>query len=356
MSLELASLHNQAYDLSETRISLNDVTIYNASSLKDKAGTFIDTSKDMDLYEEFDSRVAGIGGGNNILDGTVNYIAQPVEAPVLVEIQQHDGQSVSLDLTSDVAEAKNQQDLHPETIEMDVDAVNPDATGVLYSSSTVDVIRNGTDDQTTGVLQVAAGITNEVDVTPQIEAPVTTTDHQLDVRSVEIDVDAADKKDHNIDIDVVHVDVTEEISSRQTEICGSVQVETEFHTGVTHTESVYPTTMSVDIGACGTYNLSDEHALDKAEQNEQAVIEEDMLLYAAGEYNVNNLETGGVYDMEDVPKSLDPVMADVDPRNSIHTGNTKEFDVDQVDYNVSLLHNCYHVSSLVVVACLIIFK
>ncbi|KAK1402879.1 Sister chromatid cohesion 1 protein 4 [Heracleum sosnowskyi] len=343
----LASLHNQAYDLSETRISLDDVTINNASSLQDKAGTSFEVAKDMDLYEEFDSRVAGIGRESDILDGRVNYKAQPSEAPVLVESNHLDGQSVSLDPTFDVAGTNNLQDMHPETIEMDVDAVNPDANGAFYSSSTVDVMSNGTGDQTASVLHFgtgdqtasvlhpAAGITNEVDVTLQIEAPVETTDQQPDVLSVEIDVNAADKKDHNVDRDIVHdVHATEEISSRQMEIYDSVQVETEFHTeGVAHTESVYPTTMSVDMGARGSYNLSDEHAVDELRQNEQALLEEDMFLYAAADFNVNNLETGGVYDVENITNSLDPVMVDVDFGNSIHKENTKEFETDQVDYN-----------------------
>ncbi|WOH15298.1 hypothetical protein DCAR_0934835 [Daucus carota subsp. sativus] len=359
VSLELTSLHNQAYDLSETTISLDDVNIDHALS-KDKAGTFFEATKGMDLYEEFDSRVAEIGGGSNSLDGRVNYEAQPAkapvlvdyeaqpaeapvlvdyeaqpaEAPVLVESQQGDGQSMSLDPASDVAEAKNSQDLHPETIEMDVDAVNTDVTAVVYSSSTVDVTRNGTGDQTAGVLQLDAGITNEVEVTPQIEAPVQTTDEQPNVLPVEIDANAADKKEHNVDIDVHDVDVTEDIPSRHTEICDSVQVETEVCTeGVAHTESVYPTTMSVDMVACGTYNLSDEHAVDEARQNEQALLEEDMFLYAAAEYNVNNLETGGVFGMEEVTNSLDPVMVDGDLRNSMHEENTKEFNIGEVDYN-----------------------
>lgn len=356
----MASLHNQAYDLSETRICLDDVTINNASSLQDKAGTIFEAAKGMDLYEEFDSRVAGIGGGSDSLDGRVN--PHPSEAPVLVESHQHDGQAVSQDPTFDVAEVNNSQDMRPETIEMDVDAVNPDATGVVYSSSTLDVMGNGTGDQTASVLQLAAGVTNEVDVTPQIEAPVKTADQQPDVLSVDIDINAADEKDHNVDIDIVHdvyatdivhdVHATEENLSRQMEICDSVQVEKDFYTeGVPHTESVYPTTMSVDMGVCGSYNLSDGHAVDEAKQNEQALLEEDMFLYAAAEYNVSNLEPRGVYDMGDVTNSLDPIIVDGDLRNSIHTENTKEFETDQVDYNVSFLLDCYHTSNLVVVEC-----
>ncbi|XP_074332143.1 sister chromatid cohesion 1 protein 4-like [Apium graveolens] len=344
-SLYLASLHNKAYDLSETRICLDDVTINNASSLEEKAGTVFEATKGMDLYEEFDSRVAGIGGGSDILDGRVNHKAHPSEAPVLVESHQHDGQSVRLDPTFDVSEVHILQDLRPETIEMDLDAVNPDATGLVYSSSTVDGMRNGTDDQTASVLQLAAGFTNEVDVTPQTEALVKMTDQQPDVLSVEIDINAVDEKDHNLDIDIVHdvyatdiahadIHATEEILSRQMETCDSVQVEKDFHTeGVPYAESVYPSTMSVDMGACVSYNLSDGHAVDEAKQNEQALLEEDMFLYAAAEYNVNNLETRGVYNLEDVTNSLDPVTVDVDLRNSIHNENTKEFDTDQVDYN-----------------------
>ncbi|WOG83018.1 hypothetical protein DCAR_0102191 [Daucus carota subsp. sativus] len=355
MSLELASLHNETYDFSETKISLDDVTINDASldfgmnrsmvSLKDKAVTFLGAANDMDLYDEFDSRVAEMGGSSNIMGVRVNNKAQPAQTPVLVESQQGDGQIVGLDLTNDVAEARDIQDLHSETVEMDADAANLKEPVVVCSSSAVDVIGNGVDNRTDGVLHLAADISNEVDASLQVKEPVETTNQEAAVLSIEIDAYTnADKKDLDIDVTVVHdVQKNEEIPVNEMETCAEVQVETDNQAdGVAHTE-IEPTSLSyLDMGDCSTHILGDEHVMDERRQTDQALIEEDMFLYAEAEYNSKNLERAeynaknlerGFCDAENVVNSSDSVMFDVDLRNATYNGTAKEVDIDQVDYN-----------------------
>lgn len=349
MSLELACVHNEKYDLSEIKISFNDVTVNDASSefgtnrstvfLEDKPVTLSEAANDMDLYDEFDSRVAEMGGSSNIMGVRVNDKAQPTQTPMLMENQLGDGHVVSLDPTVDVTEAKTLQEFRSETTEMNVDTANLKDIVVVYSSSTVDVIENGVGDQLAGVPHLAANIPSEVDASSLVKEPVEITDQELAVLSVEIDANEdADKKDLDSDVTVLHdVQKTEEIPLIVMETCASVQVETDIQTdGVENAESVPSTISSLDMSKCSTHIISDEHVMDERRKNDQALSEEDMFLHAEAEYNANNLERG-ICDVKNMINSSDSVMVDVDLRNSTYNGNTKEVDIDQVDYNVSLL-------------------
>ncbi|KAK1372723.1 Sister chromatid cohesion 1 protein 4 [Heracleum sosnowskyi] len=339
-SLELASMHNETYDLSEAKISLDDVTINDASELginpstvsqKDKAVAFIEAAHDMDLYDEFDSRVAEIAGSSNIMGVRITDKAQPAQAPAPMENQQGDGNVVSLDPTIDIAEARELQEFHSETIEMNVDAANLNEISVVNSSSTVDVSVNDAGNRTAGVIHFAADITNEIDASLQVKPPVETTNQELGVHSVEIDANAdADKKDLDIDVPVVHnAQKTEEIPLNEMETCPS---ETDIQkNGVAHTESIPTSLLSLDTGECSTHILSDEHVMDERRHNDHTQLEEDIFLYAEAEYNPENLERG-LCDVENVINCTDSVMVDVDLRNSTY-GNTTEADIDQVNYN-----------------------
>lgn len=345
-------MHNETYDLNEAKISLDDVTVNDASELginpstvsqKDKAVAFIEAANDMDLYDEFDSRVAEMGGSSNIMGVRITDKAQFPQTPAPMENQQGDGNVVSLDPTVDVAEARELQEFCSETIEirserieMNVDAANLNEISVVNSSSTVDVIENDAGNQTAGVIHFAADITSEVDASSQLTPSVEMTDQELGVHSGEIVANAdADKKDLDIDVPIVHnTQKTEEIPLKEMETCAC---ETDIQKdGVAHTESLPTTLLPLDMGECNTHILDDEHVMDERRQNDDTQLKEDIFLYAEAEYNAENLERG-VCDVENIINSSDSVMVDVDLRNSTYNGNTKEDDIDQVDYNVSLL-------------------
>lgn len=340
----MASIHNETYDLREAKISLDDVTINDASefginrstvSLKDKALTSIGAANNMDLYDEFDSRVAEMGGSSNTMGVKVNDKAQPDQTLVLLENQQGDGNVVSLDPTVDIAEAGELQEFRSETIEMNVDADNLSDTVIVNSSSIVDVNGNDAGNQTAGVIHFA-GVTSEVDASSQVKLPVETTDQDIGVLSVETGANAdADQEDLDVDVPVVHtLQKTEKIPLNEMETCAC---ETDIQKdGVAHTESLPTTLLPLDMGECSTHILSDEHVMDEIIQNDQMQLEEDMFLYAEAEYNAENLKRG-LCDVEKIINSSDLVMVDVDLRNPTYDGNTKEADIDQVDYNVSPL-------------------
>lgn len=342
----MALMHNETYDLSEAKISFDDVTINDASefgmnrstvSLKYKALTSIEAANDMDLYDEFDSRVAEMGGSSNIMGVRVNDKAQPAQTPVLLENQQGDGNVLSLDPTVDVAEARELHEFRSETIDMNVDVEILSETVVVNSLSTVDFIGNDAGNQTAGVIHFA-DITSKVDASSQVKPPVETTDQDRGVVSVETDANAdADQKDLDIDVPVVNnVQKTQKIPLNEMETCAC---ETDIQkNGVAHNESLPTTLLPLDIGECSTHILSDKHVMDERIQNDQMQLEEDMFLYAEAEYNAENLERG-LCDVENIINSSDLVMVDVDLRNSTYNGNTEEADIDQVDYNVSPLLN-----------------
>ncbi|XP_074343562.1 sister chromatid cohesion 1 protein 4-like [Apium graveolens] len=338
VSLEMASMHNETYDLKEAKISLDDASTNDASefginrttvSLKDKALTSIEAANNIDLYDEFDSRVAEMGGSSNIMGVKDNNKAQTAQTPVPLENRLGDGNVVSLDLTVDVAEARELQEFCSETIQMNVDAENLSETVLLNSLSTVDVIGNDVGNQTASVVHFA-DITNEVDASLQVKPPVEKTDQDKSVVSVETDANVdADKKDLEVDVPVVHdLQKTQKIPLNEMETCAC---ETDIpKDGVAHTESLPATLLPLDMGECSTHTSSDGHVMDERIQNDQTQLE-DMFLYAEAEYNAENLER----DLCDVENIINPdlVMVDVDLRSSTYNVNTKEADIDQVDHN-----------------------
>lgn len=351
--MEFAFLHNQTYDLSETRVTIKDVN--NASSgvardlrsLDDEFSAYLEASNDMDLSvgPNF-TRQTGIGGSSDLMEVGGNDEAQPVETPVMGS--RHEEHTVSLEPTSDVAEAKSSQEFLGEITEMDIDGKSISDVDAVNRDAAVDAVNMS--DMTAGIVQLGSSDKTSVpDASLQIDAPGVTADQQL---SVEIDANAdTEKKDDNIDAVEHEFRMTEEVLLREMEGGASVEVGTDIQTEVVaHSQSVYPsTTFSPETGGCSTQILTVDHVMEDVGQ---AVVQEDSFLDAEVDYNAKNLVTDGVCGEELIIDSSNPAELNADLGNvfidngqtsflneasQLNTMDVGVFPTDQVDRDVSCL-------------------
>ncbi|KAL2526255.1 Sister chromatid cohesion 1 protein 4 [Abeliophyllum distichum] len=232
LSIELASLHSQEYDLSGIRICQNDVngdsldTVAEPNFHNDENNAFVEDAAELRLASHNDengmnrdirkdegssgpnvAEQSGIGAKSELLADKNNEVAGHSE--VLVDesmLETSHAPSVEVNIcqeqmypTNDGVEPDvSHQELLQDVVELETsdkyaDAVNPAVIEGVVSSSIIDHTSGDMDDVPAGMLQPASlNETNETNSSVNVDLPVTLPDQKIDAPFVELDISVVD--------------------------------------------------------------------------------------------------------------------------------------------------------------------
>ncbi|CAI9772394.1 unnamed protein product [Fraxinus pennsylvanica] len=232
LSIELASLHGQAYDLSRIRICQNDIngasfdTVAEPNFHNGENNGIIEAAAEPRLASQNDENVMnrdirkdegsdgpngtekiGMGENTELLVERNNEVAGHNE--ILVDenmLETSNAASVKVNIcqepmcpTNDGVEPDvSQQDLLKDVIELETsdkyaDAVNPAVNEGVMSSSIIDHTSGDTDDAPTGMVQTASlNETSETNSSVNVDAAVNLPDQKIDAPFLELDISVVD--------------------------------------------------------------------------------------------------------------------------------------------------------------------
>ncbi|KAM0023098.1 putative rad21/Rec8-like protein [Helianthus debilis subsp. tardiflorus] len=207
VSIKLASLHSQLYNLSKIVVSRNNA--------------LLEGGKDQKSISQNDEKATQLEVGSNapkenpVTPPEVNPVTQPVELPTVTDNHTRDNNTVSLDYygsqppqmgaTEHVAEAEpfnSEHDLFGERTAMEIDPKSFPDTDIgipvmpteVEPPTHVDVVPSDTFDTSAAMNEV------QVDASLQTDAPGGNSTEKMDLQSADIDINSFRSLESNIDV------------------------------------------------------------------------------------------------------------------------------------------------------------
>ncbi|CAK9162290.1 unnamed protein product [Ilex paraguariensis] len=327
VSMEFASLHSQAHDLSETRVSQNDVNTASfeaPSDLKlisqnDENGTNLEAPNAHDESE--------MDGSMESLPVRGNGEARPLGTTLRTENQQWEDHVVSSEpyhtqmqmKPTDAEKPRSSQEelLGEAEIEIDgrsisvADAVNPVVAFGVESSCPIDLVSGDICNSSADLLPLASmDKTGEADASAQIDELSVSTDQKLDMldNSNWEGVDGSEAADRKED-DIAGAEI-------RTQVGASVEVGMDIQNDCSVCmDGADPlTTFSVEIASIA-HVVPVYQAMEEIRREEQVAINENKILDAEVDYNAKNSASNGFYGEELTMDSSYVAKVNVDVRS-----------------------------------------
>ncbi|XP_059628593.1 sister chromatid cohesion 1 protein 4 isoform X2 [Cornus florida] len=327
LSMELVSLHNHKYDLSEIRVSHDEE---NSSSPAAANNTVLSVGPNV-------TNENGNGGSTEPVVFRNDVEAEPSETPVQTDNQQGEEHALSsLDYDAqmqvktigDLSELRSSQhELLEEIVEMEIDGERISVADAVNPATSIDPV---SDDMTAGSEVQSCSLAKiSADASLQMEIAGMSADQKLDIQCVKMDASVADinsgkggdankvaeENDDNAAVVGSESTVRDEVLLEDTEGGVSVEIGAGIQTNCSPGSSNPCIAFSPDT--CGNQVVVNvDSALEEIWKDEHGVVNEDEVLAAEFDHDDKNLTFNGICNEERKMDSSSPAEFNADVKDA----------------------------------------